>query len=404
MRNPVADFDLAVIGSGAAGMMAAVTASSDLRVVLLTDRGLGTSNSAVAQGGLQFPLPGEQAHERFKADMRASGGPNVDEVRLDHFVRSVRNVVLLLESWGLELDRESDGNLARLSAGGLSEPRIVTSGARIGPSILKVLRARIQQSSVQVRTQASVEAIRPVDAAHFEIVAADQACTARSVVVATGGRSFERAREVGIETSNPTNSNGSMRHILLGLGLVEREADEFQLHPYGIVDETGVATGKCVPESIVSMGAFVADRTGRQIVEPTADRAAVAAAMRSCLDTGRGVERGGAFACRLVMAGVDEEELAARYPHIGRQLRESRLDSGDIPVRPVVHYQLGGFEVGPDGSTPIRGLFLAGELTGGLHGRNRLMGNGITEAVVDGWSAGRAVNSLLSASAVSSTR
>lgn len=404
MRNTVAEFDLIVIGSGAAGMIAAVSACCGRRVALLTDRGLGTSNSAVAQGGLQFPEPGERARELFKADMRESGGPAVDDARLDHFAESVRDVVLLLEEWGLELDRDSSGNLVRLSAGGISEPRIVTTGARIGPAILKVLRGRIQESPIDVFTRASVDAIDVADGPLFRVSTIAGDFSARALVVATGGRSFERAHELGIETSNPTNSNGAMRTILLGLGLVEREADEFQLHPYGIVDVTGAATGKCVPESIVSMGGFVADRSGRRIVTPTADRAEVTAAMRECLDSGGGLQRGDGIACRLVMADVDEAECAERYPHLERQLDGARLDDGDIAVRPVVHYQLGGFVVRPDGSTSIPGLFLAGELTGGLHGRNRLMGNGITEAVVDGWSAGRAARSLLESTAGVSRR
>lgn len=88
-----------VLGSGAAGMMAAVTACGSHRLALVTDRGLGTSNSAVAQGGLQFPEPGPGAQEMIRADMLLSGGDGVDRARLDHFVGSVRPVVELLETW-----------------------------------------------------------------------------------------------------------------------------------------------------------------------------------------------------------------------------------------------------------------------------------------------------------------
>lgn len=400
VEEPVTDFDLVVIGSGAAGMMAAVVASEETGVALVTDRGLGTSNSAVAQGGLQFPAPGSAATATFKADMLSSGGASVDEARVDHFVAAVRDVVVLLEQWGLELDRDDDGRLRRLSAGGLSEPRLVTAGERIGPAILKVLRRRVQASAVEVFTGEAVESIEIDADGRFLVSTSRNRFNARVVVVATGGRSFEYARELGLETSNPANGNGSMRRMLVRLGLSERDPEEFQFHPYGIVGPDGAATGKTVPESIVSLGGFVGDRTGRRLVDPRADRAAVVAAMRSCLHDGHGVEVGDAAACRLVMHSVDEAELAARYPHLERQIGGARLSGGDIPVRPVVHYQLGGFDVAPDGSTAIDGLFLAGEITGGLHGRNRLMGNGITEAVVDGWTAGRAACAWLRSSAV----
>ena len=372
--------------------MAAVTARSLARVAVLTDRGIGTSNSAVAQGGLQFPDDNTQSIERFRHDMLASGGTAVDMDRLDHFVSSVREVVLLLESWGLALDRDESGNLIKISAGGLSEPRIVTAGDRIGPAILKVLRSRVQQTDVAIHTRTRVTDIRPdVDGLGLEIVSDDTSYRAPAVIVATGGRSYQHAARIGLETSNPTNDNESMHDLLRELGLVEREADQFQFHPYGLVAESGEATGKCVPESIVSMGGYVADASGTRLVEPTADRAAVTAAMRRCFEQSQGVLRGSGQACRLVLSDVDERALFLRYPHVERHLVAARLDGGDVAVRPVVHYQLGGFVVRSDGATTVPGLYLAGELTGGLHGRNRLMGNGITEAVVDGWTAAQAV-------------
>lgn len=388
VSNQTREFDLIVIGSGAAGLMAAATARSLSRVAVLTDRGIGTSNSAVAQGGLQFPEKNARSLDLFRRDMLVSGGADVDLGRLDHFVGSVREVVLLLESWGLALDRDESGNLIKISAGGLSEPRIVTAGDRIGPAILKVLRSRVQDTDVEVHTRTRVVDIWPGDdGMGIDVVAEQATYRAPAVIVATGGCSYQHAARVGLETSNPTNDNASMHDLLRGLGLVEREADEFQFHPYGLVGESGDATGKCVPESIVSMGAYVADSLGTPLVEFGANRAAVTAAMWQCFERSQGVARGPGQACRLVLSDVDERALFGRYPHVERHLVPARLADGDVAVRPVVHYQLGGFVVSPDGSTTIPGLFLAGEITGGLHGRNRLMGNGITEAVVDGWTA-----------------
>ena len=386
------DFDLTVIGSGAAGLMAAVSARSLGRVAILTDRGVGTSNSAVAQGGLQFPDDSPEAIDRFRKDMLASGGSGVDVRRLEHFTRSVREVVLLLEEWGLELDRDASGNLIKVSAGGLSEPRIVTAGARIGPAILRVLKSRLADTDVEVHTKMRVVDIDPRDdGPGFNVVGDRESFRSSAVIVATGGRSFQHAGGAGLDTSNPVNDNASMHDLLRSLGLVEREADLFQFHPYGLVAASGAATGKCVPESIVSMGGYVADAQGTRLVDPTADRADVTAAMQQCFDRSDGVQRGDGQACRLVLSDVNQEAFFARYPHVERQMVSARLADGDVAVRPVVHYQLGGFAVAPDGSTEIPGLYLAGELTGGLHGRNRLMGNGITEAVVDGWTAARAV-------------
>lgn len=394
-----ADVDTVVVGSGAAGLMAAAVVAQSHSVVLLTDRGLGTSNSAVAQGGLQYPDGTVDAVAAFRNDMLVSGGETVDVDRLDHFVQNVRTVVDLMQKWGLELDRDEEGRLRKLSAGGLSEPRVVTSGDRIGPQILAVLRRRVLGTTIDVRTRAKVTAIESADRG-LRVTATAGTWIARTVVVATGGRSFEHAGELGLPTSNPRNSNGDMHVVLRSLGLAEIEPDLFQFHPYGIVDADGVARGRCVPESITSMGAYVADRNRKQLVEPQADRLAVADAIRRCMARGDGISVGNEAACLLVLDDVADREIAERYPHLVRSLDGRRLASGDVPIRPVVHYQLGGFVVGADGSTSVPGLFLAGEITGGLHGRNRLMGNGITEAVVDGWAAASSASTQLASSAL----
>ena len=391
--------DVVVVGSGAAGQMAAAEIGGRARVVVITDRGLGTSSSAVAQGGLQLPADTEAARAAMRADMLASGGDGVDPRRLRHFVDSIRPAVDRLVSWGLELDRAADGTPIVMSAGGLSDARIVTSGRRIGPAVLGVLRRRLDDLGTEVRTRTTVVAIRPSSdgstvAVDVEIAGAgpepgtvrSATIVARSVIVATGGRSFDEGRRTGRPTSNPSNSNESMHEILRGLGLSEIDADLFQYHPYGIVDDAGVDTGVCVPESIVAFGGRLVDDAGNTLVDPSADRARVVDAMRRHLADAADP----LASCRLSFDGVDEADLLDRYPHLERQLAGRRGADGAIAVRPVLHYQLGGFVVGPDGSTTVPGLFLAGEITGGLHGRNRLMGNGITEAVVDGWSAARA--------------
>ena len=413
--------DVVVVGSGAAGQMAAAEIGRRAGVVVLTDRGLGTSASAVAQGGLQLPADTDEARAAMRSDMLASGGDGVDPERVRHFVDSIRPAIDRLVSWGLELDRGPDGTPLTLSAGGLSEPRIVTSGRRIGPAVLRVLRDRLDELGTTVRTRTTVVAIRPSpdgqtvevdvttaaagagaaaqdDGETVEAETADagtgdtvsgaiETIVARSVIVATGGRSFDEGRRTGRPTSNPTNRNESMHDVLRGLGIDEVDPDLFQYHPYGIVGADGVDTGVCVPESIVAFGGRLVDDDGGALVDPTADRAQVVAAMRRHLGDDAGAS---GATCRLSLDGVDEAALLDRYPHLRRLLDGRRRTDGTIPVRPVLHYQLGGFVVGPDGSTTVPGLFLAGEITGGLHGRNRLMGNGITEAVVDGWSAARA--------------
>ncbi len=388
-----------MIGAGAAGLMASCVAHPEVPTLLVTDRGIGTSNSAVAQGGLQLPDEDASAIERFRDDILRSGGPSVDTERLDHFVNAVRPTVERLRAWGLELDLDDEGRPIKRLAGGLSEPRVVTAGDRIGSAILKVLRSRAEHLGVSVVTKRQI-----VDLQHrgdaFVLRDRDGGdIQARAVIVGVGGGAFEFARQTGRPTSNPPNANTTLYAALRRLGLVEIDPDLFQFQPYGIVDTDGTITGKCVPESIVELGARVVDRSGAAVAPPRADRRSLTAAMFASMDNGTAeIAPNGQPVLRLTLGKVAPQLVEQRYPHLGRVYGRSRLDGGDVFVVPVLHYQLGGFAVEPDGSTPIPGLFLAGEVTGGLHGHNRLMGNGITEAVVDGFVAGQAAIDYLRSS------
>jgi succinate dehydrogenase / fumarate reductase flavoprotein subunit len=387
-----------VIGTGAAGLMAACILAEHVRPTLLTDRGLGTSNSAVAQGGLQFPPPGEQAARRLIDDIVTSGGSTVDRSRARAFVADIPATIAQLERWGLEFDREPDGSLVRTQAGGMTQASIVTAGDQIGPALLRVLRGRLIDAA-DIVTQATVTNLAPVTDGLSVEVADGREFTSRCVIVATGGRSHARAGETGPST-NPPNANESMQSILSGLGLPTVDADRFQLQPYGLVDTFDRRVARCVPESVVALGARVVDAYGDPVAPPTANRLELTAAMHACEGTSRLVpSRDGRPALRLTLSDVDPATILDRYPSLFRLLEKADQIGSDVLVWPVLHYQLGGFVTELDGSTAVPGLYLAGEIVGGLHGRNRLMGNGITDSLVHGRRAALAVLDRLGGSA-----
>lgn len=382
---------LIVVGSGAAGMMAACVAGEAVSTTLVTDRGLGTSNSAVAQGGLQLPEASEQSMESFRRDMERSGGPTVSPERIARFAAAARPTIFQLIDWGLELDRDDQGVPLRRLAGGLSEPRIVTSGDRIGTAVLKVLRSRLQSLDVKILTGTSVVDVERSGDGLVLSTDSRAELGARAVVLAVGGRAFEHAQEHGAPTSNPPNRNSRLSTAVRALGVEEIDPQLFQYQPYGLVDPVRGVLRHCVPESVVELGARVVDAEGEPIAPATADRRELTEAMFARLaDDSAERSPHGEAVCRLTLGSVDQELLLERYPHLQRTLDGLRLANGDVHVVPVVHYQLGGFSVDGDCGTAVPGLYLAGEMTGGLHGRNRLMGNGITQAVVDGHLAGEA--------------
>src|SRR5512143_2850616 len=188
---------VAVVGSGVAGLMAAIAAADAPETVLFTDGPLGRSNSSMAQGGLQLPPPGADALERFGADMRRSARVPLDAARVAAFVAHVEETIACLVDWGLELDRDAQGEVVRRMAGGLSEPRIVSSRDQIGPAIMKILLNRVRAARVHVVDHARVVDVRP--AARGVVLEVERAggaveqWRARAAVCCTGGVTFREA-------------------------------------------------------------------------------------------------------------------------------------------------------------------------------------------------------------------
>jgi aspartate oxidase len=129
--------------------------------VLFTDGPLGKSNSSMAQGGLQLPPPGAEALARFGDDMRRSARVPLDADRVAAFVGHVEETIACLVDWGLELDRDAHGDVVRRMAGGLSEPRIVSSRDQIGPAIMKILLQHVRAAGVHVVDHARVVDVQP---------------------------------------------------------------------------------------------------------------------------------------------------------------------------------------------------------------------------------------------------
>ena len=382
-----------VVGGGAAGLMAACAAAEHCRTRLLTDRALGACNSAMAQGGLQVSLADQESKQRFVDDIVRSARVPLDEDLVRQFVDGALGCVEQLQTWGLELDHD-DGGLVRRFAGGLSEPRIVSSADSIGTSLMRVLVERIDTLDVEVEARTRVTRVDPVDG-HLELHLrdpdnAEDVLRCDHVVVATGGRTYRVARERGEGSTNPPNSNHVLYDALCELGLETLHDEYFQYQPFGIVSFATGSVGRCVPESIVNLPVRLLDRRGDVVCDLTLDRLAVRDAMQDALDRGDGESTARGPGLRLTLSAVSDDELRERFPRLASLLARNGALGDDVLVRPLLHYQLGGFRTPLHGRTSVDGLFLAGEMTGGLHGRNRLMGNGITESLVRGWMTGRA--------------
>ena len=382
---------VAVIGSGAAGMMAALAAARHGSVILMTDRTLGQSNTAMAQGGLQCPFPTAESEKSLVADMQKSGRVDLDAALLGAFAREVLPMVRELEALGLVLDREPDGEWRRRTAGGLSENRVVGTGDRIGPSLIKVLRESLSRADVEVRERVSVTQLSPHQGGWEMALSNEDAVAATAVVVATGGQAYARARETGEWTTNPANSNAGMYALLQGLGLPEIHASFFQYQPFGMLEGAAEGFGKGFPERVVGCSISILDRLGKPILElgERPDRLELCERMFAAERDGRAiVDEHDRRGFHLILDEVPAEVLATEFPSAVSYLKKRGVWGAPVLIRPFLHYHLGGFRMDLDCQSSWPGLFLAGEISGGVHGRNRLMGNGLTDSLVHGRRAG----------------
>jgi succinate dehydrogenase / fumarate reductase flavoprotein subunit len=370
----IADSDVVVVGSGLAGISAALAATRlGVSVTLVTDGAVGKSNSVMAQGGIQLPRDDRIDVESMVTDMLAVGGDEADEQRIRRFVDELPALTSSLEELGLVFDRDEAGELMRRSAGGLSSPRIATVGDQIGRPLMKLLRSQVVEEC-DVITGASVHSVDVGEG--IDLSSSAGVLRARAAVIATGGVSYQEAVDTDQLTSNPPNDNAILRASLDALGLRETEPRRFQWHPFGIVASRRGVTVSCIPESVAALGPRLVTDEGVEVSGLPAPRSEVVAAMRTALDTGATVH--------LTLEDISPGDLA-RFPQVQRYVRDYGMAA---TLTPVLHYELSGYEVAPDQASGLPGLYLAGEIVGGIHGRERLMGAGVADSLVHGRRAG----------------
>lgn len=385
-----------MIGSGAAGMQTALVAAEHCDVLLLTDRAFGRSNSVHAQGGLQRPDDTDASRQAMIEDIVRSARGDIDMHHLKAIVAQSAAVIDALRDAGVPFDTDPGGNYVRHTAGGISGNRVVSAGDRIGSSLIGVLGAQIKSHErIEIRSWSSVVGLRRADPAGWVIAIESRdrdqyELQSFIVVVATGGASFAHANAERLPTTNPQNNNISMINILVAAGLEQSGSNRFQFHPLGVILNNRDRVVRCAPERIVNLGIRLVDRHNQPIADVGADRWNVLAGYRRALTDRRLVTRDGLVGVRLALSDVAWDSIVESFPAFSAWAERRGLDSEDPIVQPAVHYQLDGFAVHSDGSAGLAGLYLAGEISGGVHGANRLMGMGLTQSLVDGHLTGHA--------------
>ncbi len=384
-----APLDVLVVGSGASGLAAAVAAErAGARVAIAAKGSLQSCNSAKAQGGIQAAFGADDSPEIHAADVWRSSHETADKRLVDVLTSEAPSAIHWLEELGVEFTRENGGyRLAR--CGGATRKRLLQVGDRTGHAITKALRDAVQASSTAVYTKAPLLELAPVNG-HWRARVGEHELEATTVVLAAGGRCYREAEERGELSTNHPGATGEVTQLALELGAESRDLDALQYHPNGGAWPAGMQ-GYSIPETTRAYGAVLLNAEREEFTDSLGPRDEVSQAIVEEVTAGRGVETpDGRPAVLLDTTRISEADAEISLPYMLRRYRAAGIDplSETILTYPVLHYQNGGLVIDEHARTTLDGVYACGEIAGGTHGRNRMMGNSLLECTVFGRRAG----------------
>jgi len=384
-------FDVLVIGSGASGLASAVAAErAGARVAVATKAALQSCNSAKAQGGIQAAVGEDDSPETHAEDVWRSSHETADMGLVEILTSEAPATIRWLEEVGVEFTRENGGyRIAR--CGGATRKRLLQVGDRTGHAITKALRKAIESSTAQTFPHSPLTELEPAGTG-WRARCGEHVVEAGTVVLAAGGRCFREAEERGELSTNHPGATGEVTQLALDLGAESRDLDALQYHPNGGAWPENMQ-GYSIPETTRAYGAVLLNADREEFTDSLGPRDEVSQAIVDEVAKGNGVETpDGRPAVWLDTTRISEVDAEVSLPYMLRRYRGGGIDPLAQPILtyPVLHYQNGGLVVDEHGETTVEGLFACGEIAGGAHGRNRMMGNSLLECCVFGRRAGRA--------------
>jgi L-aspartate oxidase len=375
------ELDLLVLGSGVAGLSAAVRAADDmaLRVGVLTKAELSQAATRWAQGGVAAVLGGDpDSTDLHLADTLAAGAGLCDEdavrVLVDEGPRRVNELITM----GAVFDRDREGRLLLAREGGHSLARIVhAGGAATGAEIERALVDQVRATAAVVWERWFALDLLVIDGRCRGVVALDEQgerheIHARHVLMATGG-----AGQLFAATTNPLLSTGDGLAMALRAGVPCADLEFMQFHPTALFSPR--MPRPLLSEALRGHGALIRDCDGERFVDELRPRDVVARAITAKL-----IEDN---TDHVWLDATGLERFDQRFPTIAADLRAAGLDPATdwLPIAPAAHYHCGGVITDLRGATALPGLWAAGEVAEtGVHGANRLASNSLLEGMVFG--------------------
>ncbi|WNV83604.1 fumarate reductase/succinate dehydrogenase flavoprotein subunit [Umezawaea sp. Da 62-37] len=441
-------FDVLVIGAGGAGLRAAIEAREHgMRTAVLCKSLFGKAHTVMAEGGIAASMGNVNSKDSWQVHFRDTmrGGKFLNNWRMAELhAQEAPDRVWELETYGALFDRTADGRVSQRNFGGHEYPRLAHVGDRTGLELIRTLQQKIvslqqedhaetgdYEAKLKVFQEFTVSDLLVEDGriagafGYWRESGRFALFTSPSVILATGGigKSFK-------VTSNSWEYTGDGHALALRAGASLINMEFIQFHPTGMVWPPSVK-GILVTESVRGDGGVLRNSEGKRFMfdyipevfkEKYADSEAegdrwyadadnnrrppellprdeVARAINSEVKAGRGTEHGGVFLD--VSTRLPAEEITRRLPSMHHQFKELAdvdITAQPMEVGPTCHYVMGGVEVDPDtGASSVPGLFAAGEVSGGMHGSNRLGGNSLSDLLVFGRRAGSGASDYVAA-------
>ncbi|MCA9311424.1 MAG: L-aspartate oxidase [Phycisphaerales bacterium] len=394
--------DTLVIGSGAAGLAAAIQASSHGDVILLSKSQLQTSNTAWAQGGIAAVLTEEDSASSHVEDTLAAGAGLCDVPTVERIIGAGPGAIERLLTWGFRVDRDrSDGGMELAREGGHSHRRIVhCDGDATGRELARCLIEQVRlRDTVRIFDHCfALDLITPSAADRSPCMGAVtyhpryglQMIWARATILASGGMGM-----VWRETTNPPVATGDGVAMAYRAGASLADLGFMQFHPTTLY--IAGANRALISEAVRGEGAYLLDANGERFMRERHELAELAP--RDVVSRSIVQQTARLGTPHVWLDARHIEGFGRRFPAITASLRPFGLDPGRdlIPVNPAAHYAIGGVRTDASGRSDVPGLYAVGEAAStGLHGANRLASNSLLEAVVMGRAAGEATAEMLS--------
>jgi len=400
------DVDVLIIGAGGAGLSAALLAQENGvepdKILMVTKLRLGDANSKMSQGGIQAADAPEDSPTHHYLDIIGGGHYANKPELVEAMVNDGPDVIKWHEELGVIYDKNTDGSMLLISGGGTSRKRMHSCKDYTGLEITRVLLDEfINRGISYLEFTCAVEFIKDdlgqvAGAVLFDLDSDEyKVCRAKSTILATGG--FGRLHIQGYETTNHYGATGDGIVMAYRAGVNLLHLDSTQYHPTGAAFPEQIV-GQLCTEKLRGRGSQPLNKDGEQFVYHLETRDVESSAfIRECYGRDNGITtptgmKGVWLDTPLIDiingAGTTEREFAAMF----RMFKKFGIDIRKEPmlVFPTLHYQNGGVEIDVNGGTNVKGLYACGEICGGVHGKNRLMGNSQLDLYVFGRRAGKA--------------